>query len=77
MSHLADQENRRGPPLVVADWRAFCQAIHKGIEGSEWEELYFHDREMSKAAGAKKLCESRSKSLVGHEGSRRQGRGIL
>ena len=22
-------------PLVDADWRAFCQAIYKGIEGSE------------------------------------------
>ena len=25
------------PPLVDADWR--CQAIWKGIEGKEWEEL--------------------------------------
>ena len=37
-----------------ADWYAFCQAIYKGIEGKEWRELYFHHREMSKAAGAKK-----------------------
>ena len=36
------QENRRGPPLVDADWHAFCQAIHKGLEGEEWEELYCH-----------------------------------
>ena len=36
----------------------FCQAIYKGIEGSEWEELYFHHREMSKAAGAKKPSQS-------------------
>ena len=28
-----------GPPLVDADWHAFCQAIHKGIEGL-WPCLY-------------------------------------
>ena len=44
------EENRWGPPPVDADWHAFCQAIHKGIEGSEWEELCCHYREMSKAA---------------------------
>ena len=27
---------RWGPPLVDADWHAFCQAIYKGIEGDEW-----------------------------------------
>ena len=42
------KENRWEPPLVDADWHAFCQANYKGIggsgweiEGSEWEELYF------------------------------------
>ena len=43
-----------GPPLVDADWCAFCQAIYKGIEGSEWGELYHHYRDFCKAAGAKK-----------------------
>ena len=55
-----------------ADCHAFCQAIYKGIEGSEWEELYFHYRDLSKAAGAKKKKnkrESKSKSSVGQEGS--------
>ena len=47
-----------GPPLVDADWHAFCQAIREGIEGSEWEELYHHYREMSMAAGSKKPNES-------------------
>ena len=28
------------------------------MEGSEWEELYHHHRDMSKAAGAKKPSES-------------------
>ena len=40
-----------GPLLVDADWHAFCQAIHKGVEGSEWDDLYEHYKEMSKAAG--------------------------
>ena len=43
-----------GPPLVDADWYAFCQAICKGIEGSEREELYHHYRDLSKATGALK-----------------------
>ena len=42
------------PPLVDADCHAFSQAIYKGIEGEEWEELYCHCRDMSKATGAKK-----------------------
>ena len=33
---------RWGPPLVDADWHAFFQAIYKGIEGKEWEDLYCH-----------------------------------
>ena len=37
----------RRPPLVDADWHAFCRAIFKGIEGSEWEELYHHYRDLS------------------------------
>ena len=39
-------------------WWTQIQAIHKGIAGSEWAELYFHYRAMSKAAGAKKLSQS-------------------
>ena len=31
---------RWGPPLVDADWHAFCQAIYKGTEEKSWEELY-------------------------------------
>ena len=36
-----------GPTLVDADWYAFCLATCKGIEGSEWEELYHHYRSWS------------------------------
>ena len=41
------------PPLVDTHWHAFCQSIDKGIEGKEWDELYYHHREMSQATGAK------------------------
>ena len=58
------EENKWRPPLVDADWHAFCQAICKGIEGKEWEDLYFHYREMSKGAGTRKPRESqRAKAL--------------
>ena len=46
--------------LVDADWHAFCQAIYKGIEGQEWEALYYHYKELLQAAGAKKPSESRN-----------------
>ena len=52
------EEKKWGPPLVDADWHAFCQAIYEGIEGREWEELYFQCRDIGKAAGAKKPSES-------------------
>ena len=52
------EDDRWEPLLVDADWHAFCQAIYKGIKGTEWEELYCHYREMSRAPGAKKPSES-------------------
>ena len=35
-----------------------CQAIYKGIEGSDWEKLHDYYKEMSRAAGVKKPNES-------------------
>ena len=32
------EPERWGPLLVDADWYAFCQALHKGIEGKDGEE---------------------------------------
>ena len=55
------EENMWGPPLVDAVWHAFCQA---GIAGKEWEELYFHYREMGKAAGARKPSESQKAKVL-------------
>ena len=37
------------PPLVDADWYGFCQALYKGIEGKDWEEMYDSYKAMSKA----------------------------
>ena len=39
-------------------WHAFCLAIHKRIEGDEWEELCYHYRELIQPAGAQKPSES-------------------
>ena len=52
-------EDRWRPPLVDAGWHAFCQAIYKGIEGSDWGELHEHYKEMSRAAGVRMPNESR------------------
>ena len=66
--------DRWAPPLADADWRAFFQAMYKGIEGEEWEELSCYYRDTSKATGAKKPSESqKSKSPLGNEGGQRQG----
>ena len=42
---------RWSPRLVDADWYAFCQALYKGIEGEDWEEVYDSYKAMSKAFG--------------------------
>ena len=44
--------------MVDSDWRAFCQAIHIGIEGRDWEELCEHYKEIIRAAGVRKPNES-------------------
>ena len=67
------EPERRSPPLVDADWYAFCQALYKGIEGSHWEEMYDSHKVMSKALGEKKAAgRSEGNSLVGHESSQGQ-----
>ena len=56
----ADVEDLRWePPLVDADWHAFCQAIYQGIEGKEWETMYYHCKELHLAVGTKKLGDNR------------------
>ena len=56
VDHIAKE--RWGPPLVDADWQAFCQALYKGIEGEDWRELYDANKEMSRAVGFKKPQEA-------------------
>ncbi len=57
VDHTAEDRWRR--PLVDADWHAFCQAIYKGSEGSEWEDLYERHNVLSEAAGVRKPNESK------------------
>ena len=38
---VKQSEPQRWCPLLVdADWYAFCEALYKGIEGKDWEEMY-------------------------------------
>ena len=63
-----------GPPLVDADWYAFCQPIYERFEESEWAELPHHYRKVRKAAGAKiPSVRVRRQGAVGYAGSRRKG----
>ena len=52
------EPERWSPPLVDADWYAFCQALCKGIEGEDWEEMYDSYKVMSRAVGVKKPQEA-------------------
>ena len=47
------EQERWGLPLVNADWYPFCQALYKGIEGEDWEQMYFSYRETGGAVGVK------------------------
>ena len=47
-----------GPPLVDADWFAFCQALYKGIEGEDWEEMCDSYKVITMAVGVKKPQEA-------------------
>ena len=49
VDHIAKE--RWGPPLVDADWHAFCQAFFKDIEGEDWGWLHDAHKEMSRAVG--------------------------
>ena len=76
VDHIA--EDNWGPPLVDAGWHAFCQAIYKGIEGSDWEKLHDYNKEMSTAVGVKKPNESpKAKAFWMMKAAKRQWRGSL
>ena len=42
-----------GPPLVDEDWHAVRQAICKGVEGADWEKLYYKFVDMNKAVSVR------------------------
>ena len=52
------EPGRWGRLLVDGDWYAFCQALYKGIEGEDWEDMYDSYKVMSKAVGVKKPQEA-------------------
>ena len=67
------EPGRWGPHLVDAEWNAFCQALYKGIEREDWEEMYDSYKEMSRALWCDEAAGGpEGKSLVGHESSQRQ-----
>ena len=53
----------------------FCQAFYKSTEGTDWEDLYDHYREMSRAASVNES--QKSESHLENQGSQGQRRGIL
>ena len=56
VDHIAKE--RWAPPLVDADWDAFCQALYTGVEGEDWGEMYDSYKEMRRAVGVKKPQEA-------------------
>ena len=59
-SNVGDQRwaQRWAPPLVAADWYAFCQAIFQGIEEPEWDAMYCHYKNLHQAVKSKKFGEN-------------------
>ena len=47
-------ETAQKPPLVDEDWHAICQAIYKGVEGPECENMYCTFVELQRAVNRKK-----------------------
>ena len=66
-----------GPPLVDYDWYAFCQALYKGTEGEDWEEMYDSYKERSRAAGSEEAGDPTSNSPLENAGSQGCRRRIL
>ena len=52
------EDDRYEPPLVDADWHAFCQAMCQGIEGQELETMCFHCKNLHQAAWGKQKGQS-------------------
>ena len=60
----------------VADWHAFYQASYQGIEGQEWETMYYF--KVCTRLGTRKPGENqKGKRSVRHESGKRQRRAIF
>ena len=57
------EPERWNPPLVDADGYAFCQALYKGIEGEDREEMFESYKEMSGAVGVRKPQEAQKEEF--------------
>ena len=56
-------DRRCGPPLVDADWHAFCHAIFQGIEGSEWDPLHYRYKDLQQTVKSKKSKENKKANV--------------
>ena len=55
---------RWDPPKVDADWHAFNQALYKGIEGEDCEEMHDSYKEMGRAVRVKKPHEAKKANAL-------------
>ena len=53
---------RCGPPLVDADSHAFCQAIFQGVEGPEWDAMYYRYKDLHPSV-KNKISEEKTRRL--------------
>ena len=44
------------PPPVLEDWHAICQAVCKGVQGPEWEKMYYKFVETQVEPQSRKHC---------------------
>ena len=55
----------------TCNWYAFCQALYKGIEGEDWEDVCDSDKEKSRAVGVRNLLEAqKAKALCAMEAAK-------
>ena len=58
------ETKRWGPPPVDEDWHAFCQVNCQGVEGREWEALYYQYKDLHQAGKSKKSGEPRDGNVL-------------
>ena len=61
-SNVGDKKWR--PPQVDSDWHAFCQAIFQGIEGSEWEAMYYQYKDVHQAVKSNKSNDNKKANVL-------------